>query len=425
MGEIPLGPTYSDSDPHFTPRWLSEKLVGYLPETFSGTVVDPACGAGNLLVAAAVHLGASSRQGTDLRLMGIDVSKRAVRACKTSLSTLLPNANYAVEQADFLAESPPASEGATAVVMNPPFKGYGRLTSAKRRHIARLLEMKGRFNLSYAFVQRAVTLYRPTTLISLLPSNWVYSRASSFRAELNSLNGSWDWEDVGDDVFKGLNVDVGILVWRPTPPKKHQLLNPPRVSQAPGTGLEVRYGVATGRDALFIEIAKSAPRFGKVMSAVRGRDIARKSGVAIWIPFRTSEVSVATFKKHVTPRTVAALRTRSCVISGRRRLFEYHDPIPEWFIKGPKLLIPEISVGQVRVELDSAGTKLPLHSVIAVRVPSITVGRSIREYLMGAEEQKRLLTRAPRLSGGATRLQVDNLREVLESYHVAQVRKTR
>src|SRR5207248_3086902 len=90
-----------------------------------------------------------------------------------------------------------------AVIMNPPFKGYGELSSAARQRIAELTSMKGRFNLSYAFVRRAVAVFRPHMMVSLLPSNWVYSKASNFRAELASLGGTWEWEDVGDGAFQG------------------------------------------------------------------------------------------------------------------------------------------------------------------------------------------------------------------------------
>jgi hypothetical protein len=75
--------------------------------------------------------------------------------------------------------------------------------------------------------------------------------------------------------------------------------------------------------------------------------------------------------------------------------------------------LPEIVTTAVRIELDSHGKKLPLHSVIAVKVPSIAAGRRLRRYLKGEKEQRSLISRAPRLSGGAVRLQVSAIRRVL------------
>ncbi|MBA3578977.1 MAG: N-6 DNA methylase [Gemmatimonadaceae bacterium] len=409
-------PHFSDSHPHFTPRWLSEKLVGHVAKTFSGTVIDPACGAGNLLVAAALYLDAASKRSNDVQLFGVDVSKKAITACSSSLSSLLPNGNFAVEHGDFFAGSRRVFAGPTAVVMNPPFRGYGHLQQRTRRRIAHTLDMKGRFNLSYAFVQRAAAVYRPKKLVSLLPSNWIYSRGSAFRSELDALNGSWDWEDIGDRAFRGVNVHVGILVWRPKSKRARRAATlspvpPPRL-----VSFDVRNGVATGRDAVFIEIAKDAPPFGTVVSAVRGKDVARGSSVSIWLPPEQRSASVATFRKHVGGKIAADLKGRYCVSTGRRQLYEYHESLPGWFIGEPKLLIPEIIVGRIRVQLDPYGTALPLHSVIAVRVPSIAMGKLLRAHLAGLREQRKMLANAPKLSGGAVRLQVGAVRDALHGW---------
>jgi hypothetical protein len=278
--------------------------------------------------------------------------------------------------------------------------------------------MKGRFNLGYAFVHRAVAIYRPEILVSLLPSNWVYSKASSFRAELNALNGKWDWEDVGDEAFRGINTHVGILLWK----AKNSL---PRVQKRralsynalPGAGIEVHQGVATGQDDTFLQIAMFRLPFGCNRLAVRGRDIERNTGEMIWVPPSSSTDSkCALFARYVDKALVAQLKSRVCVAQNRRRLFEYHEAIPKWFRRIPKLLLPEIAANEIRVELDSYGKKLPLHSVIAVRVPSIAVGQDLRRYLKHPKQQRRLLSKAPRLSGGASRLQVRAIRDVLLSW---------
>src|SRR5678810_1130810 len=86
---------YSTWHPHHTPKWLSHRLAAHIPKEFSGWVVDPACGAGNLLAAAVIRTGAAGRSG-DVSIAGTDVSIRAVNACTEKLSRLLPAGNFQV-----------------------------------------------------------------------------------------------------------------------------------------------------------------------------------------------------------------------------------------------------------------------------------------------------------------------------------------
>jgi hypothetical protein len=189
----------------------------------------------------------------------------------------------------------------------------------------------------------------------------------------------------------------------------------------------VRQGVATGRDELFSQVALVHLPFGTCRLAVRGRDVERGSGTMMWVPPRASTDALSsTFAKYVDPGLLAELKTRSCVTSRRRRPFEYHDPIPKWFRGLPKLLVPEIAATELRVELDEDGRKLPLHSVIAVKVPSVAVGRALRRYFKDSKRQRSLLSTAPRLSGGAARLQVGAIRRVLLAWlRSPRIRKRR
>lgn len=408
---------FASWNPHFTPRWLSEKLASHLRRELEGTVVDPACGAGNLLLAAALHLGASDQPESRVRWLGMDTSTKAVRACESSLAKILPRTHFEVRQEDFFAlAGHDVPLGPATVLMNPPFKGYGKLDSHTRRQIAAVLEMRGRFNLGYAFVQRAVALYRPTQLIALLPSNWIYSRASRFRAELDALSGSWEWEDIGGDAFDGVQVDVGILNWRPMGAISTRSGRGPSTLLAKRAGLEVRQGVATGRDSVFFEIAAQSPRFGNVVSSVRGRDVGRDTSRSIWVPPSDSVDRTHAFEEQIAADLSARLRERSCVSSGRRRIYEFHESLPSWFLACPKLILPEIVCGDLRVELDSNGIRLPLHSALAIKVPSIKIGKQLRSYLAEPRVQARLLADAPRLSAGTVRLQVEAVREALARF---------
>lgn len=407
---------YADSDPHYTPEWLSKKIAGLLPTDLTGTVVDPACGAGNLLVAAASIL-ANGHRIDDLAFMGIDVSQSAVDACSSALSSLLDRDRFTVKLADFLSVEPRQVGGVVTVLMNPPFKGYGHLEPKSRSQIASQLNMSGRFNLSHAFVLQALTVYSPGHLVALLPSNWIYSRASRFRQELDLFGGSWEWEDVGS-AFPGLSVDVGILQWWSK--QSREKVDPvERRSFQSGNGIRIRQGVATGRDSAFVEIAAKPPPFGNVVDAIRGRDVDRSTSRRIWIPTSTPDSAEQLFRSRIDSTLVKELESRSCVQSGRRLVFQYHDPIPSWFLEHPKLLVPEIVSGKIRVELDSEGSRLPLHSVIAIRVRNADEGERMKEYLEASAQQD-LLPEAPRLAGGARRLQVRSLGEAVSRWWSAK-----
>ena len=402
---------FADWHPHYTPRWLSERIATHLPRGFSGTVVDPACGAGNLLIASSLRLGAQARGCGDLKLRGVDTSLKAVAACVKSLAELLPRRSYHISRADFLRQKTTTIQGPTAVVMNPPFKGYGRMSVRTRRQISQGLGMKGRFNLSHAFVRHAMTILRPTYLISLLPSNWVHSRAGWFRSELTAIGGSWEWEDVGDAAFDMVDVHVGILVWRSATVGRTRYVTQDSARNGPTPAFEVRCGVATGADSTFLAIAARRPAVGKVITAVRGRDVDRATGAPIWLPAAGHKASYTALRSSISSKLRQVLEERSCVLSGRRGTFEFHESAPDWFTRGPKLLLPEIVSGNLRIELDAQGRKLPLHSVIAVRAPSIRTAKNLRTYLLRPEVTHDMLAGAPRLSGGAKRLQVGAVRD--------------
>jgi hypothetical protein len=305
--------------------------------------------------------------------------------------------------------------------MNPPFCGYGELSRKDRRNIRSMLQLKGRFNLAHAFVSRAARLYGPERLIALLPSNWVYSRSGWFRRELQEMSGEWVWEDIGDGAFKSVDVHLGILVWRRTRRRNAQAKAVSSGNPLVMAGFEVRHGVATGADDVFLELAQHQVPIGTRSAAVKGRDVARSSNVRVWVPPAINgPEELSAFVASVPKGVLARLRRRSCVRGRGRAVFEYHDPIPGWFTGEPKLLLPEIVTGDLRVELDAEGAKMPLHSVIAIRVPDADVGRKLLKYLQTRRTQTRLFLAAPRLNGGAVRLQVGAVRESLNRWLMKQ-----
>lgn len=402
---------FSEAHPHYTPAWLSKRACEILPPTFAGSVVDPACGAGNLLLAAALRLSLSQAAPQLPQFVGYDSSRRAIRRCTEALARVIPSSQLRLEHGDFLRLSPRGLPRPVAVIMNPPFRGYGQMPNRLRRGLQSRFALPGRFNLAHAFVLHAINALQPDLLTAILPSTWAHSRSSAFRDWLSGTPGEWTWLDIDGDAFPGLAVHVGILSWR----RRDRALKPPLPQSLPQprkfTGFDVRQGVATGRDGVFEAIAQSPPPCGSVVPAVRGKDVGRGTGSLIWVPPSPSSRNAAICRRSVSRSSWKALRDRSCVRAGLRSTWEFHESAPSWFLGEPKLLLPEVVCGPLRMELDSAGEKLPLHSVVAVRLPSVRDGELLLRHLSNGAEYERLIASSPHLSGGARRLLVGSVRE--------------
>lgn len=167
-GPFELGPLYesltttearTSRGAWYTPRWLAEQLVARtlpetLPETLPGTrpedggpVLDPSCGGGMFLLAAAEHLARSREVGEAMTLLrGIDLDPVAVAVAESALwwwsaergsPTVLGDQLTVADALD--VEWPRA----TTVIGNPPFLGQLRTDTATDR--SRRMRLRERF----------------------------------------------------------------------------------------------------------------------------------------------------------------------------------------------------------------------------------------------------------------------------------------
>ena len=165
---------------HYTPP----ALVGWiLDRAMDGRaaplrVLDPACGAGNFLVAAAERLvanGVSARDALAERIYGIDIDATAIELCRARLLALLPAGTPPTERARIEAslrahvvvgdaiERPIAEiTGVRAfdlVVGNPPFLNQLEVaTTASRARAARIRERSDGVVTGYADLSAAFLL---------------------------------------------------------------------------------------------------------------------------------------------------------------------------------------------------------------------------------------------------------------------------
>ena len=120
-------------------------------------VLDPACGAGSLLVAAEVL---ARRTGARLRLRGIEVEPMAARACAARLRLL--GARARVERGDALAAAWPACDLA---LMNPPFVRHESLGRRAKARAVRASGLAAQADLSAHFVALALRRARVAALV--------------------------------------------------------------------------------------------------------------------------------------------------------------------------------------------------------------------------------------------------------------------
>ena len=308
--------------------------------------------------------------------------------------------------------------------MNPPFKGYGSLSKRQRKLTAQNGNATGRYNLAHIFVYHAMKVFKPELLVSLLPSNWVYAQSSWIHKFFQESEGSLKWEEIGPDAFGRVSTHVGILTWKAGKTRKSQQTTKKGKCLKDLQGVVVHHGVATGCDEIFFKLSETGLGFGQRMDAVRGKDVDRGTCKQIWVPHPQLR-DLSSFEDDIPPRWMKQLSSRSCVRTRGKQVFEYHDSVPEWFCDGPKLLVPEIVTNKIRVELDRDGTKLPLHSTIAIRVPSISKGLRLRKYLLRSSTQRHLFRSAPRLNSGAIRIRARSLQKLPVPKEFANWRKRR
>jgi hypothetical protein len=209
------------------------------------TVVDPACGAGALLVAAARH--AQQAHGLDLAallrrgaLRGWDIDAAAVRACRCALALLDPLQalspfdpvlQRSVVHADPLIEEPDRDERWSLVVLNPPYLNAieGEVSADVRTRLrARWPELGGTTNLAGYFMAWATDHVEPDGAVAMLvPRALLQTPAlDGWRSRLGRSGPSgapdgvpwsprWIHAPSAADLFDGADVHVALVVLGP------------------------------------------------------------------------------------------------------------------------------------------------------------------------------------------------------------------
>jgi adenine-specific DNA-methyltransferase len=208
----------------FTPtplaRTVVEQALSLIPlDAPNVTILDPACGSGELLreTVRQLSLRASIPR---IKLIGFDISPLACAMTNFVLRAEQiqnPDLEITVDvcEKDSLAEKWPAVD---MIVMNPPFISYQDMTDDQRTRLARTLGYKSlpnRFDASMIFVAKACeTLQSGGVLATLVPSSLLSAKSSDWLREnfLSSLSPRLVAGLGNQYAFKNVIVDANIYV---------------------------------------------------------------------------------------------------------------------------------------------------------------------------------------------------------------------
>ncbi|BDX39125.1 type II DNA modification methyltransferase [Tenuifilaceae bacterium CYCD] len=179
--------TIKNSGATFTPTELADYLASKIfielnnEPTTSYTILDPACGEGELLTALA-KIVETKTNNVSIKLKGFDTNIDYIISAKTNLSRVT---NYSVDlqHKDFLetegvCEEPVnlfstkvETEYADIVIANPPYVRTQLLGAEKAQKIAKRFNLKGRVDLYYPFLIAMTNVLKKGGLLGVITSN--------------------------------------------------------------------------------------------------------------------------------------------------------------------------------------------------------------------------------------------------------------
>jgi type I restriction-modification system DNA methylase subunit len=179
--------TIKNSGATFTPTeladFLASKLFAELNQKLeaSYTILDPACGEGELLSSIAKKFN-SQGKNTNINLKGFDTNIDYIISAKSNL-TEYNNYNIDIQSQDFLETTGTCleplnlfnqkveTEYADIVIANPPYVRTQILGAEKAQEIARRFDLKGRIDLYYPFLIAMTNVLKKGGLLGVITSN--------------------------------------------------------------------------------------------------------------------------------------------------------------------------------------------------------------------------------------------------------------
>jgi adenine-specific DNA-methyltransferase len=227
---------------HYTPPelagFLADEIVARVDDCESLTVLDPACGDGELLAAIVQALPPKCHH--NVRLVGYETDELVACRAKKRLG-LLDVSAVEVTNADFLSldsvrprhhqnelfDKPGWSPERTkfdVVIANPPYVRTQVLGAKRAQELAQRFGLTGRVDLYQAFAKAMVTVLKPGGVMGLLTSNrFLTIRSGSSLRRLLRLDVDLQAIfDLGDTKLFSAAVLPAIVIARKRGPEEHR-----------------------------------------------------------------------------------------------------------------------------------------------------------------------------------------------------------
>lgn len=428
---------------------MVEKLFSKRRPKASDVLLDPGCGTG-VFLHGVLRFCKANRLPIP-RLVGVELDPRHLVEARRALSGV---PQVELVGADFLLSEMPAAD---FIIGNPPYVSILGLDEKERREYrARFETAVQRFDLYILFFERAISLLKSGGRMSFItPEKFEYTATAAELRRLLSRVTIDEIDHLDEETFPGLVTypAVTTLVKR-SPSATHKVSVRTRAGRthrvklptdggtwiAAVQGFEadatshltledicdkVSCGVATGADPVFVVRKDSIPRelrrfaYPTLSGRQLGLDTTEQPVPAesLLVPYgrdgrllseeRLGPLADFLRAKERRPQ----LLRRTCVSSGRKKWYAYHDSCRLHEILRPKVMCKDIA-GKPQFWADRDGEILPRHTVYyAVPRPDVDLD-GLLAYLNGKAAAVWLESHCQKAANGALRLQSSTLKRL-------------
>lgn len=212
---------------HYTPKdlalFLANRVAMHLPEKLSSiSILDPACGDGELLFAAHEVLSAKY-PGVAIDLHGYDLDSTAISDAYSR--ALSKGITLQLQEADFLLAADNIFHAYDAIITNPPYVRTQQLGAETANLLANKFGLTGRIDLTHPFVSISPRILNSTGILGILCSNrFLTTKAgSNIRAVMSEALSPVEVYDLGDSkLFDAAVLPAITIATRKTPAIEHE-----------------------------------------------------------------------------------------------------------------------------------------------------------------------------------------------------------